>query len=124
MIRIGVLAARAGVSTRALRYYEEQGLLSPERTDSGQRVYPASDVDRVRLIQNLYTTGLSSRGIAVLLPLVDARQTSAEAVTMLKTERARIDRQIRDLTTARTRLDDIITITETATCASPAWADQ
>ena len=36
-MRIGEVAERAGVSTRALRYYEEQGLLESDRTSSGQR---------------------------------------------------------------------------------------
>src|SRR5699024_2349417 len=35
---------RAGCSPRALRYYEEQGLLAPQRTQGGQRRYPADAV--------------------------------------------------------------------------------
>jgi DNA-binding transcriptional MerR regulator len=35
MLRIGQLAKRSGVSVRALRYYEEQGLLQAERTPAG-----------------------------------------------------------------------------------------
>jgi len=56
-MRIGEIAHRAGVSTRALRYYEEQGLLSSERTHGGQRTYPESAVERVRLIQQFFTAG-------------------------------------------------------------------
>ena len=36
---IGQMAAQAGISPRALRYYEEQGLISPHRSDGGYRVY-------------------------------------------------------------------------------------
>jgi len=46
LMRIGELAARAGVSVRALRYYEEQNLLASVRSPSGQRQYPDSAVDR------------------------------------------------------------------------------
>ena len=48
-MKIGELAQQAGVSVRALRYYEEQGLLSPERTPSGQRRYTEDTVEVVRL---------------------------------------------------------------------------
>lgn len=70
-MRIGELAARAQVSTRALRYYEEQGILPASRTPSGQRVYGESAVVRVRLIQHLYSAGRASRTIALILPCVD-----------------------------------------------------
>jgi DNA-binding transcriptional MerR regulator len=119
VIRIGDLAARAGVSTRALRYYEERGLLPAARTTSGQRHYPEAAAERVRTIQHLYAAGLSSRAVAVLLPCVDAREATAESVEMLRTERDHIDRQIRDLMATRERLDEVITIATTpGTCTS------
>ena len=107
-MRIGDVAARAGVSVRALRYYEEQGLLTAGRTGSGQRRYAAEAVDRVRLIQQLYGAGLSSRTIAGLLPCVDAQVSTAESRATLAAERDRIDAQIAELTATRDRLDAII----------------
>jgi len=70
MIRIGELAKRSGVSVRALRYYEEQGLLVAERSPSGQRHYPETAVERVSFFQDMYAGGLNSRNIAALLPCV------------------------------------------------------
>ena len=91
-MRIGEIAHRAGVSTRALRYYEEQGLLSSERTHSGQRTYPESAVERVRLIQQFFTAGLPSRTILQLLPCVDTGHASAESFELLHPRsRARTD---------------------------------
>jgi DNA-binding transcriptional MerR regulator len=69
-MRIGELAARTGASVRSLRYYEQQGLLAPDRSLSGQRHFPESAVDRVQLIQQLYAAGLSSKSILDLLPCV------------------------------------------------------
>ncbi|HEY0260251.1 MAG TPA: MerR family transcriptional regulator, partial [Lacisediminihabitans sp.] len=89
-MRIGDVAHQAGVSTRALRYYEEQGLLPSERTASGQRSYPESAVERVRLIQQFFTAGLPSRTIVQLLPCVDTGHGSPEAFELLATERDRI----------------------------------
>ncbi|WP_320775968.1 MerR family transcriptional regulator [Streptomyces sp. CRN 30] len=119
-MRIGELAARAGVSTRALRYYEEQDLLSAERSPSGQRHYPESAVDRVRLIQQLYGTGLPSRTIVELLPCIESSEVTTELLDRLKAEQARIDRQIADLRQTRARLADAIALAASAQEAGQA----
>lgn len=111
-VRIGELATRSGVSVRALRYYEEQGLLAAARSDSGQRHYPEPAADRVQLIQMLYAAGLSSRTIAELLPCVDAKVSTSESRARLAAERARIDEQIAGLIRTRDRLDEVIALSE------------
>lgn len=113
-MRIGELAAKTGVSVRALRYYEEQKLLPAQRTPSGQRSYPALAVDRVHLIQQLYAAGLPSKSILALLPCVETGEASPEVFEWLSAERARIDTQINDLITTRAKLDAIITTATTA----------
>ncbi|WP_433428079.1 MerR family transcriptional regulator [Nonomuraea sp. CA-141351] len=107
-MRIGELAVQSGVSVRALRYYEEQGLLEAARSGSGQRHYPESAADRVQLIQMLYAAGLSSRTIAELLPCVEAKVSTPESRARLAAERDRIDAQIAALTRTRERLDAVI----------------
>ncbi|MFD4640219.1 MerR family transcriptional regulator [Lentzea sp. NPDC058436] len=120
-MRIGELAEQVNVSTRALRYYEEQGLLQSERTASGQRVYPQSAVDRVRLIQELYTAGLSSRLIVTLLPAIDARRIGPDLLDRLTTERANLDAKLAELQAAGRRLDlliELATHPDAASCPS------
>ncbi|MEU4645808.1 MerR family transcriptional regulator [Micromonospora sp. NPDC023814] len=107
-MRIGELASRCGVSVRALRYYEEQGLLTSLRSPAGQRVYPEPAADRVRLIRLLYSAGLSSRTILELLPCVEDRVTTPESLALLGAERERIHAQIAELTAVRDRLDEVI----------------
>jgi DNA-binding transcriptional MerR regulator len=107
-MRIGELAARAGVSTRSLRYYEQQRLLPAERTSTGQRRYSELAVDRVKLIQRLFSANLSSRTIAELLPCPRAGITPLVAKTRLAAERERIDAQIAELSKARTQLTEVI----------------
>ena len=109
-MRIGELAGEAGVSVRALRYYEEQGLLHSERTVSGQRTYPPVAHERVKLIQQLYAAGLTSRTILELLPCVDAGVSTPESQARLAAERDRIDEQIRSLQATRDRLDAVIAV--------------
>ncbi|MBO3083332.1 MerR family transcriptional regulator [Cellulomonas fengjieae] len=126
-MRIGEVARRAGVSARALRYYEEQGLLASERTHSGQRTYPESAVERVRLIQQLFTAGLPSRTILLLMPCIDAGTASPEVFELMAKERARITAAMSDLAAARDALDHVIEIAHHPTpehCPAlrePAW---
>jgi DNA-binding transcriptional MerR regulator len=108
-MRIGELAARAGVSVRSLRYYENQNLLASERSSSGQRYYSENAVDRVRLIQQLYAAGLSSKAILELLPRVVNGRATPELLSGLSAERDRIDDRIGDLVRTRDRLDAVIT---------------
>ncbi|MFD2079146.1 DNA-binding transcriptional regulator, MerR family [Actinopolymorpha cephalotaxi] len=107
-MRIGELAGRSGVSTRALRYYEEQKLLAAERSPSGQRHYPDSAVDHVLLIRQLYSAGLSSKAILTLLPCVVDGTATPELLDGLAVERGRIDHQIAELVAVRDRLDDVV----------------
>ncbi|MEC3919491.1 MerR family transcriptional regulator [Nocardia sp. CDC160] len=65
---IGELARVTGVPPRLLRYYEEQGLLVPQRDSNGYRSYPASAPARVARIRELLDAGLPTRDIRELLP--------------------------------------------------------
>lgn len=59
-MRIGDAAAAAGTTPRALRFYEERGLLPPpSRSATGQRQYGPRDVARVRVIRVLLSQGLT-----------------------------------------------------------------
>lgn len=63
-MRIGDAAAAAGATPRALRFYEQRGLLpAPARSASGQRVYGPDDVARVRAIRELVSLGLTLEDI-------------------------------------------------------------
>ncbi|WP_113704463.1 MerR family transcriptional regulator [Nonomuraea lactucae] len=107
-MRIGEVAEKSGVSVRALRYYEEQGLLVASRSAGGQRRYPEDAVERVRLIQQLYAAGLTSKTILQLLPCVDSGRVTSTLLRRLAEERDRIDQRISELLEARNRLDGVI----------------
>jgi MerR family transcriptional regulator, repressor of the yfmOP operon len=68
LLGIGAAAAQAGVSERALRYYQQLGLIVPACTPGGLRRYSADDlarVARIRELQNLL--GLNLDEIAIVL---------------------------------------------------------
>lgn len=112
-MRISELERRTGVSQRLLRYYEEQGLLRPERLPSGYRVYAEDDVTTVEHIRNLLAAGLSTTTIADLLPCMGSAggqliADCPELLLDLHRERARLSTAIAELTTARSTLDQVI----------------
>ncbi|CAM5489876.1 putative HTH-type transcriptional activator SoxR like protein [Streptomyces afghaniensis 772] len=65
-MRIGELARVTGVTTRALRYYEEQGLLRPDRSANGYRSYPDSAVRVVENIRLFLAAGLTTDDLRLL----------------------------------------------------------
>src|SRR3954469_14572913 len=103
-MRIGELAAQAGVSVRSLRYYEEQGLLESERTPGGHREYRESDVTRVRFMQMLYAAGMPSRRIIELLPFLDTGVATPTMLDHFDEESASIRHQVEALTATQNRL--------------------
>ena len=113
LIRIGEVARGAGVSVRAVRYYEQQGLLIAERSPSGQRLYRQDAILLVRFFQQMFAAGLTSRRITELLPCWVSGHTDAEQRAMLRAERERIRGKIDELQAALDRLDEVIAITDT-----------
>ncbi len=60
-MRAGQAASAAGVSVKALRYYERVGLVRPSRASNGYRVYTGADVRAVVEVRALMALGLSAR---------------------------------------------------------------
>lgn len=112
-MRIGELARLTGVSVRSLRYYEEQGLLRPERRPSGYREYVHEDAATVRGIRLMLAAGLNTATIGRLLPcMADDGGTLAPSCSGmlpdLHRERERLSDAVSDLLTARARLDSLV----------------
>ena len=110
VIAIGDLAARAGVSVSAIRFYEVRGLLSPFRNSGGQRRFLRSDIRRLSFILIAQQLGLSIEAIrAELAKLPDGRTPTAKDWAQMSTGiRALIDDRIATLTRTRDLLDGCI----------------
>jgi DNA-binding transcriptional MerR regulator len=113
-MKIGQLAERTGVSRRLLRYYEEQGLLTPSRALNGYREYGEAHVDVVLQITGLLDAGLPTRIIAQLLPCLDQPETiyvpdvTPEMIVTLRREQARLTERIDFLTRNRDAVADYV----------------
>ncbi|MDX6205247.1 MAG: hypothetical protein QOE76_3682 [Frankiales bacterium] len=106
-MKIGELSARTNVSTRLLRYYEEQGLLSPARLANGYRDYAECHLDDVWQIRGLLDSGLPVRIIKQILPCLDepcelqAAEVTPDLLASLEQQRALMDERVRCLTESR-----------------------
>ncbi|MEW5913278.1 MAG: MerR family DNA-binding transcriptional regulator [Thermodesulfobacteriota bacterium] len=77
---IGQLAQEMGVSTRSIRFYEEKGLLSPQRSNGGQRLYCKRDRTRLKLILRGKRFGLSLEQCADILGLAALEPDEASQI--------------------------------------------
>ncbi len=124
LLRIQEVAAETGLTTRAIRYYEELGLLAPAaRSDGAYRLYDASDLDRLRFIRSLRDdAGFSLAQVGQLLEDDVARERNRERFrttqdpverrTILVDAVERVDRQIETLRDKRDRIDSMISEAE------------
>ena len=120
LLRIQEVAAETGLTTRAIRYYEEMGLLEPAaRSEGSYRLYDASDLDRLRTIKELRDeAGFSLAAIGQLLEDERARERNRERFrasddpderrAILEDARERVERQIETLETKAARLRTMI----------------
>jgi DNA-binding transcriptional MerR regulator len=105
--RIGEMAKTFGVTLRALRFYEDKGLISPKR-DGSTRLYTRRDKVRLKLILLGRKVGFSLRDVKQILDLYDPKGTNTKQLRLtleksekqlvrLQKQRAAIDEAINDL---------------------------
>ena len=133
--RIQEVATETGLTTRAIRYYEELGLLEPAgRSDGAYRLFDGSDLERLRFIKELRDdAGFSLLQIGQLLEdeavrernrerlrttsdpderrslLIDARDRAVRQIDTLRAKRDRLDRMLADAEDRRRHLDRHLT---------------
>lgn len=120
LLRIQEVAAEVGLTARAIRYYEEQGLLEPAgRSEGDYRLYDQSDLERLRFIRGLRDdAGFSLAHIRQLLEDEAARERNrerfrttddpAERRQILIDALERVDRQIETLRHKADRINEMI----------------
>jgi Hg(II)-responsive transcriptional regulator len=114
-MRIGEVAARAGVNVQTLRYYERRGLLKePDRRPSGYREYPPETVQIVRFVKRAQELGFTLGEIQALLRLrSDRRARCADVRARARAKLADIEGRIETLRAMKRALEVLL-----ATCRS------
>ncbi|MGJ3232038.1 MAG: redox-sensitive transcriptional activator SoxR [Oceanicaulis sp.] len=109
-LTIGEMARRTGLSVSAIRFYEEKGLVTPERSDSGQRRFARADLRRLSFVLAAQRLGLSLDEIGAALASLPADRAPSKADWSRVA--AQIDdklaRQIAMLENLRSKLDGCI----------------
>ena len=109
-ISIGVVAARAGMNTSALRFYEHRGLITSTRTEGGRRQYHRNVLRRLAFIQAAQQVGLTLDDIGRALATLPADQGPGpqDWKRLSKSWRPMLDEKIRLLEGLRDQLDSCI----------------
>ena len=109
-LAIGAVAARAGVSVSALRFYEDRGLIRSRRSGGGQRRYSRSVLRRVAFIQAAQRVGLTLEDIGRALDTLPDRETltARDWKRLSAAWRPMLDERIRLLEGLRDDLDSCI----------------
>ncbi|MCD0482262.1 MerR family transcriptional regulator [Streptacidiphilus sp. ASG 303] len=120
-MRIGELAARAGTSTRTLRYYESRGLIGSRRAVNGYREYDEDDLRQVREIRALLDFGF---GLEETRPFVeclraghDAGDACPASLEVYRRKLAELDACIDRLRDVRERLRRQLAVADSAHAA-------
>ena len=110
---IGELAARAGTSTRTLRYYEAHGLVRPRRSSNGYRLYDDAELRVVREIRALLAVGFALDDIRPFVACLRAGNASGDvcpdSVAVLRRKLAEVDACIDRLSAVRRQLHTQLT---------------
>lgn len=109
-LTIGETAARSGVRTSALRYYESLGLIASERTAGDQRRYARETLRRIAVIRAAQLLGLTLREIRLALNELPRGRTPDrhDWQRLSQTWRGSLDQRIADLQALRDRLSGCI----------------
>ncbi len=106
-LTIGRLAKAANVNIETIRYYQRVHLIAePKKPRTGYRLYNTDIIDRIRFIKRAQKLGFSLKEIADLLQLGDGH--CADIRQRAKGKRDMITQQIKDLTSLRKTLDNLI----------------
>jgi MerR family transcriptional regulator, heat shock protein HspR len=89
LFSISVAAELSGLHPQTLRTYEREGLLEPVRSPGGTRRYSTRDIDRLREIAKLTSTGLNLAGVRRVLELLQETAHLHAELAKMRQQRSR-----------------------------------
>ena len=108
-MNIGTVSEKSGLPAKTIRYYEDIGLISPDRRDNGYRDYSTEDVHRLRFLQRSRGLGFSVEECRQLLSLYgDTHRESAEVKAIAEAKLTEIDRKLAELQGLRDMLKHLV----------------
>lgn len=124
-MKIGEAAKRVGLPIKTVRHYADIGLVEPaDVRDSGYRDYGESELRRLRMVARARASGFSIDECRLLMRLIDDPVSAPdEAMALALHKRADLDRQLAELLSLRSTLDQLISVREKAASKPPREDD-
>ncbi len=107
---ISVAAELAGVHPQTLRIYERKHLVCPQRSAGNTRLYSDSDIERLRLIQQLTNEGVNLAGVEHILTLREQLQQMMDELERAHTRIVEADRRAREAVAGQPRRGEIVLV--------------
>ena len=108
-MNIGQAERACGLPAKTIRYYEDVGLVTPDRRANGYRSYQDLDLHKLRFLQRARGLGFSVEDCRALLALYDDKErASADVKSIAEAHLARIDQKLAELATLRSALTTLV----------------
>lgn len=108
-MHIGEVASRSGLPAKTIRYYEDIGLIQPQRDDNGYRAFQHNDLHKLEFLKRARALGFSIEDCRKLLSLYeDEARESAQVKSMALEHLNAIDEKIEQLQSMRNTLSQLI----------------
>lgn len=109
MMSIGEIAEKAGLPAKTIRYYEEIGLVAPQRGENGYRAFSRTDLHRLAFLARARALGFSIEDCRTLVALWDDEgRASADVKRVAKAHLSHIDEKIAQLRSMRDTLGHLV----------------
>lgn len=108
-MNIGEVAERSGIPPKTIRYYEEIGLVRPQRSGNGYRAFRETDLHKLAFLGRARALGFSIEDCRTLLSLYeDETRESAQVKAIAQDHLKAIDRKITELRAMRDTLSHLV----------------
>lgn len=109
-MNIGVIAQRTGLPAKTIRYYEDIGLICPERDPNGYRAFQETDFHKLAFLGRARTLGFTIEDCRTLLALYeDEHRASADVKKVATHHLQKIEKKLVQLQEMRATLDRLVT---------------
>ncbi len=108
-MHIGEAAQKSGLPAKTVRYYDDIGLVHPERSENGYRIYSDQDIHKLKFLQRARSLGFSVEDCRQLLSLyVDRGRASSDVKALAQQHLHRIEDKIAELEGLRKTLRHLV----------------
>ena len=108
-MNIGTAARQSELPAKTIRYYEEIGLVAPDRAENGYRDYGDADIHKLRFIQRSRSLGFSIEECRQLMALYNDRtRASRDVKALAMTKLADLDRKLVELESMKRTLSNLV----------------